>query len=126
VVVEGPGAEAAKCGLKLDALEAAVGKRLTDAGFRVARNSDEESYLYVNVNTATSSASLCVSRYDVTLYSHTAARLAHTSSPVPLQVELLHEGGIAGGPPAAHGDGVTKSVLDDVDRMVARVRTANR
>jgi hypothetical protein len=126
VVVEGPGAEAAKCGLKIEALETAVGKRLTDAGFRVAVNSDEDSYLYVNINTASSSAALCVSRYDVTLYSHATARLTHTTSPVPLQVELLHEGGLAGGPPAAHADGVSKSVLDDVDRLIARVRDANR
>ena len=126
VVVEGPAAEAAKCGLKIDALETAVGKRLTDAGFRVARNSDEDSYLYVSINTASSAAALCVSRYDVTLYSHATARLTHTTAPVPLQVELLHEGGLAGGPPAAHADGVSKSVLDDVDRLIARIRDANR
>ena len=69
VVLEGIGADAAKCGLKQESLEAAVTKRLTDAGFRVVRDSDDESYLYVNINTVTASAGLCVSRYDVTLYS---------------------------------------------------------
>ena len=44
-----------------------------------------------------------MSRYDVMLYSHTAAQLTHTASPVPLQAELLHKGGLAGGAPAVHG-----------------------
>ena len=68
LVIEGLEADAAKCGLKADALEAAVSKRLTDSGFRVLRNTDDETYLYVNVNTVTASAGLCVTRYDVTLY----------------------------------------------------------
>src|SRR5262245_23069969 len=67
VVIEGLGAEAAKCGLKQEALEAAVTKRLTDAGLRIVRDSDDDTYLYVNLNTVTASAALCVSRYDVTL-----------------------------------------------------------
>ena len=68
LVVEGVGADAAKCGLQADAFESAVSKRLTDAGFRVLRNTDDETYLYVNVNAVTASAGLCVTRYDVTLY----------------------------------------------------------
>jgi hypothetical protein len=126
VVVEGVDAQAAKCGLKEEPLEAAVTKRLTDAGFRVVRFSDDETYLYVNVNTVTVSAALCVSRYDVTLYSHTAAQLAHTTSPVPLQVELLHKGGLAGGSPTAHADSLMKSVLENVDQFATRLKNANR
>jgi hypothetical protein len=112
--------------LKQEALEAAVTKRLTDAGLRIVRDSDDDTYLYVNVNTVTASAALCVSRYDVTLYSHTAARLTHTASPVLLQVELLHKGGLAGGGPAAHADGVLKNVLEYVDQFSGRVRDANK
>ncbi len=125
VVVEGVGTEAAKCGLKQEALEAVVTKRLTDAGFRVVRYSDDETYLYVNINTVTASAALCVSRYDVTLYSHTAAQLPHTAAPVLLQVELLHRGGLAGGGPAVHADGVLKNVLEYVDQFTTRIRNAN-
>ena len=126
LVVEGIDAEAGKCGLKGDALETAVAKRLADAGFRVARNTDDETYLYVNVNVVTASAGLCVTRYDVTLYSHTAARLAHTSAPVELQVELLHKGGLGGGSPAQNGDAVTKNVLDAVEQFAARIKSANK
>jgi hypothetical protein len=126
IVVEGIGAEAAKCGLKPEALEAAVTKRLTDAGFRIVRDSDDDTYLYVNINTVTASTTLCVSRYDVTVYSHAAAQLTHTASPVLLQVELLHKGGLAGGGPAAHADGVLKSVLEYVDQFSTRIHDANK
>ena len=126
VVLEGIGADAAKCGLKGDVLEAAITKHLTDAGFRVLRNTDDETYLYVNINTVTASAGLCVSRYDVTLYSHATAPLAHTASPVELQVELLHKGGLAGGSPAAHADSVVQNVLEYADQFASRVRDANK
>jgi hypothetical protein len=126
LVIEGLEADAAKCGLKADALDAAVSRRLTDAGFRVLRDTDDETYLYVNVNAVMASAGLCVTRYDVTLYSHTAAPLAHTSAPVELQVELLHKGGLAGGAPAQNGEAVTKNVLEYVDQFVTRIKTANK
>jgi hypothetical protein len=126
VVLEGLGADAAKCGLKEGVLETAIEKRLTDAGFRVVRESDDDTYLYVNINTVTASAALCVSRYDVTLYSHATAQLTHTASPVPLQAELLHRGGIAGGGPAPHADAVTKGVLEYVEQFATRMRNAGQ
>jgi len=126
VVVEGLGADAAKCGLKQEALETAVTKRLMDAGLRVVRDSDDDTYLYVNINTVTASAALCVSRYDVTLYSHATAQLTHTTSTVLVQVELLHKGGLTGGGPGVHADGVLKSVLEYVDQFSTRVRDANK
>jgi hypothetical protein len=126
VIVEGVGTDAAKCGLKQGPLEMAVTQRLTDGGFRVVRDSDDDTYLYVNINTVTASTGLCVSRYDVTLYSHAAAPLTHTASPVLLQVELLHKGGLSGGAPAVHADGVLKSVLEYVDQFSTRIQDANR
>jgi hypothetical protein len=125
VVVEGVGPEAAKCGLKPEAVTTAVEKRVTDAGFRVVRNSDDDTYLYVNINTVTASAALCVSRYDVTLYSHVEGKLSYTPSPVLLRVELLHNGGLAGGGPAAHAEGVMKGLLDYVGQFASRIRNAN-
>src|SRR5665648_906763 len=73
--------QAAACGLKQDTLEAAVAKRLSDAGFRVQRNSDEDTYVYVNVMTASLSTGLCVSRYDAFLYTHTTATLSYQETP---------------------------------------------
>jgi hypothetical protein len=126
VVVEGLAGEAAKCGLKQEALESAVTKRLTDAGLRVVRDSEDDTYLYVNVGTVTWQTGLCVSRYDVTLYSHSAGQLPHTASQVPLQVELLHRGGLAGGSPATHADGVLKSVIEEVDQFATRIKRATQ
>jgi hypothetical protein len=126
LVLEDLTGDAVACGLKQDALETTVSKHLSDAGFSVVRNSDDDTYMYVNINTAKVSTGLCVSRYDVTIYSHTASRLPHTASPVLLQVELLHKGGIAGGAPAAHADGVTKSLLEYVDQFSTRIRSAGK
>jgi hypothetical protein len=126
VVIEGLGSQALKCGLKQETLESAVTTRLTDAGIRVVRESDEDTYLYVNAGTVTTAAALCVTRYDVTLYSHTAARLPHTTSAVPVQAELLHRGGMTGGNAASHADTVLKSLLEDVDTVAARLKSANQ
>jgi len=125
VVVENLSPDAAKCGLKRDAIESAVAQRLTAAGLRVQRNIDDDTYLYVNVNTVTASAALCISRYDVTLYSHADGKLSYTPGAVLLQVELLHKGGIAGGGPAAHADGVTKGILEYVGQFTTRIKSAN-
>jgi hypothetical protein len=126
LVFEDLSGDAVTCGLNQEALETTVSKHMSDAGFRVVRNSDDDTYLYVNINTAKLSTGLCVSRYDVTIYSHAAAKLPHTTSPVLLQVELLHNGGIAGGAPAAHADGVTKSLLEYVDQFSTRIRNAGK
>ena len=70
VVVEDSSPQAAACGLNQGTLETAVSKRLTDAGFKVLRNSDEDTYVYVNVITSSLSNGLCVSRYDAFLHAH--------------------------------------------------------
>ncbi len=126
VVVEGLSQQAAGCGLKQDALESSVTKHLTDAGFTVPRNTDEDTYIYVNVMTASLSNGYCVSRYDASLNSHTTATLTYQSAPVLVEVSLLHKGGIAGGTPAVHADGVLKGLLDYIDGFVARSRDANK
>ena len=126
LVLEDLNSDAAACGLKQDALETTVSKHLSDAGLKVVRNSDDDTYMYVNINTAKVSTGLCVSRYDVTIYAHAAAKLPHTESAVLLQVELLHKGGIAGGAPDAHANGVTKSVIEYVDQFSTRIRNAEK
>lgn len=102
LVVEELSSQAAACGLNQAALETAASRRLTDAGFKILRNSDEDSYVYVNIITSSASGGLCVSRYDVFLYTHTTAKLSYQAAPVLVEVSLLHKGGIAGGSAAAH------------------------
>jgi hypothetical protein len=126
VVVEDLSPQAAVCGLNQRTLEAAVSKRLSDAGFRVLRNSDEDTYVYVNVITSSLSTGLCVSRYDAFLYTHTTAKLSYQQTPVLVQVSLLHKGGIAGGPSAAHAEGVLRGVQEYVDQFSTRIHDANK
>ena len=126
LVVEELSPQAAACGLTQGALETAVAKRLTDAGFTIRRNSDEDTYVYVNVITNSLSTGLCVSRYDAFLYTHTTATLSYQTTPVLVQVSLLHRGGMAGGAPAAHADGVVRGVADYVDQFAVRIRAANK
>lgn len=124
VVVEEPGSQAVVCGLTRDAIEKPVAQNLSTAGLRVVRNSDEDTYLYVNVMAATVGGA-CVSRYDVTLYTHTTATLPYTTGPVLIQVELLHKAGMAGGTPAANAQAVVRAINDAVGEFVARIRDVN-
>ncbi len=126
IVVEDLSSQAAACGLNQGTLEMAASKRLSDAGFKVLRNSDEDTYVYVSVITTSLSTGLCVSRYDVFLYTHTTARLSYQETPVLVQVSLLHRGGIAGGAAAAHAEAVLRGVQEYVDQFSTRIRNANK
>jgi hypothetical protein len=114
------------CGLSEGAVESAVAKDLLDAGFKVRRNSDEDTYVYINIITTNVSPTLCVSRYDAYLYSYTTTTLSYQTTPALVQVSLLHKGGLAGGAPATHADTVLRNVKQYVDEFVSRIRAANR
>jgi hypothetical protein len=125
VVIDGPGAQAASCGITEPALQAAVTAKLKSAGFTVVTNTDEDSYVYVNVITGSLSAGSCVSRYDVTVSTHTTARLSYHPSPVLVEVSLLHRGGISAGAAAGHSAAVLKSVSEYMDEFINRIKAAN-
>jgi hypothetical protein len=126
VVVEDLSSQATSCGLRQDTLESMVSKSLSDAGLKVVTNSDEDTYLYVRVVTTAISTGFCFSRYDVTLYTHTTATLSYGSAAVLVQVELLRNGGIAGGGASGHADSVVRNIKQYVDAFAARIRDANK
>jgi hypothetical protein len=126
VEVEDVSAQAAACGLSRDAILAAVSKSLTDGGLKVTRFTDTDVYLYVNVNTVSPSAGVCVSRYDASLNTNTSAKLPYQEQPVLVQVVLVHEGGMASGGASGHGDGVVKALKQYVDQFALRIRRANQ
>ncbi len=126
IVIEPLGAQAASCGLTEAALEAAVAGKLKSAGFTVLMNTDEDSYVYVNVITGSLSTGSCVSRFDVTVYTHTTARLTYQPSPVLVQVSLLHKGGISGSAAAGHAATVVKGVSEYLDEFITRIKAVNR
>ena len=126
IVIEGLGAQASTCGLTEAALESAVTAKLKNAGFTVLTNTDEDSYVYVNVNSGSLSTGTCVSRFDVNVYTHTTARLSYQPSPVLVRVLLLHRGGISAGAAAAHSATVLKSVSEYLDEFIDRIKAANK
>jgi hypothetical protein len=125
LVVEDLTSQAAACGLKQDAIEGAASKILADAGLKIVRNSDNDTYVYLNVQTTSVPTGLCVSRYDVSLYTHTTARLSYQTEPLLVTVSLIHEGALAGGSAAGHGASLIKSLMQYVDQVAGRIRRAN-
>ena len=126
VVVEDLDPAATTCGMRQDTLETMVTKSLTDAGLKVVRNTDDDTYLYVHVTTTAMTTGFCFSRYDAFLYTHTTATLSYGTAPVLVQVSLLHDGGIAGGGASVHAEAVARNLKQYVDSFAAKIRKANK
>ena len=126
ILVEDLSAQAVSCGLNRGAIESALSKPLADAGFTVRRNSDEDTYVYVNVMTSTLAGGTCVSRYDAFLYTHGTASLSYRDRPVLVQVSLIHRGGIGMSVPGAHGAAVVRGLVGFVELFVTQIRDANK
>jgi hypothetical protein len=126
VVVEDLDPKAAACGLTHGAIETAVAKALSNAGLKVAVNSDEDTYVYVNIMTSTMASGFCVSRYDVSLLTNTAATLSYQTKPALVQVSLLHKGGVSGGSASAHAAGVVQAVTQYAEQFAAQIGNANK
>jgi hypothetical protein len=126
ILVEDLSAQAVACGLNHDAIESALTRRLTDGGFAVRKNSDEDTYLYVNVMTTSTSNGTCVSRYDAFLYTHATANLSYHDQPVLVQVSLMHRGGIGTSAPVGHAGAVTRGLENYVDLFVTQIHDANK
>jgi hypothetical protein len=128
LIVEDLTEQAGACGLTREAIDAAATKSLTDAGLTVLRtvSSNDNTYVYITVVTTRVNADLCVSKYDAFLYTHTTTKLLYTDGPVPVQVSLLHNGGLAGGNAAAHSASVMRGLKEYVDQFAGRVRDANK
>jgi hypothetical protein len=77
--------------------------------------------------TGSLAAGSCVSRFDVTVYTYTTARLSYqSSSPVLVQVSLLHRGGISASAAGGHSATVVKGVSEYLDEFIARIKAANK
>ena len=126
ILVEELSVQSVACGLNRDAIESGLSRRLTDGGFAVRRNSDEDTYVYVNIMTNTLSNGLCVSRYDTFLYTHATAKLAYGDQPVLVQVSLIHRGGIGSSAAGAQQAAVVRGLQSDVDLFVTQIHAANK
>ena len=126
IVVEDLGAEAASCGLRQDAIEAAAAKSLSAAGLKVLRNTVEDTYVYIRVVTAATTTGTCFSRYDAYVYSYTAATMSYGSRPALVQVSLLNRGGMTASGIKGHGEAVIRALAQYVDQFAAQIRDANK
>jgi hypothetical protein len=126
ILVEDLSAQAVACGLNHDAIETALSRRLTEGGFSVRRNSDDDTYLYVNIMTTSMPNGTCVSRYDAFLYTHATANLSYRDQPVLVQVSLMHRGGIGSSAPVGHAAAVSRGLENYVDLFVTQIHDANK
>ncbi len=127
ILVEDLGSQAIACGLNQDALENALARRLSDGGLTVKKNSDEDTYVYVNVMTSSLPNGTCVSRYDAFLYTHGTARLSYRDQPVLVQISLMHRGSIgSSSAPGTHAGAVTRGLEGYIDLFITQIRNANK
>jgi hypothetical protein len=125
-VVEELGAQAAACGLDQAKIKTSTARLLADAGFKTQPYGDEESYVVISVVTSKLSDGLCVSRYDASLMSQADATFSHVKGLVSIPVQLLHEGGMAGGSPSAHASAVMEALAKSVNTFVSQIRAASK
>jgi hypothetical protein len=126
IVVEDLGQQAIGCGLTRDGLEAAASKPFTDAGIKVARNADEDTYVHVTVMTSTLPNGMCISRYDWSIYAMTDATLSYQNRALLVQVLLAHKGGLTGSMPTVHSADVVRGMTDGLTQIAGIIRDANR
>lgn len=126
ILVENLSAQAVACGLSQDAIESALSKRLTNGGLSVRRNSDDDTYVYINIQTTNLPGGMCVSRYDAFLYTHATAKLSYHDQAVLVQVSLMHRGGIDIGAPTGHGPAVLRGLENYIDLFVTEIHDANK
>jgi hypothetical protein len=124
-VVEDLTAQGAACGLDQAKIKTAAARILADAGFKTERFGNEENYVLLSVVTSRLSDGTCVSRYDASLMADADATFPYLKGAVAIQVQLLHEGGMAGGSPAAHAASVMDALTKSVSRFVSQIRAAN-
>ncbi|MGH9411670.1 MAG: hypothetical protein ACRD1V_19720 [Vicinamibacterales bacterium] len=127
VDVDDLGAESIACGLDQTKIRNAISQILTDAGFKVHTVGEEDADVVVNIATSKLSDGVCVSRYDASVVSYGDTTFPYVHGTVAaVEVQLLHEGGMAGGSPAAHAASVMNALTKSVSHFVDQIRAANK
>jgi hypothetical protein len=125
-VVEEIGPQGVACGLDQAKLKATAARILADAGFKTERFGNEDTYVLVSTVTSRLPDGMCVSRYDASLIAQADATFPYLDGLVAVPVQLLHEGGMAGGSPAAHAKSVTDALVASINRFVGQIRATNK
>lgn len=125
-VVEDLSAQGSACGLDREKIRTSIARILADAGFKTERFGNEDSYVLLSIVTNRLPDGTCVSRYDTSLVAQADVTLPYSKGLVAVPVPLLHEGGMAGGSPAAHAQAVMDALVKSVNSFASRIRTANK
>lgn len=125
-VVENLSAQAAACGLDQAKIKTSIARILADAGFKTQPYGDEESYVLLSIVTSRLQDGTCISRYDASLVAQADATFPYVKGLISVPVQLLHEGGMAGGSPSSHASAVMDALAKSVNTFVARIRAANK
>lgn len=126
VEVEPLGQAATTCGFGREMLEQALAKTLTEGGLKVVPHKSEDTYVDLRVETLNVQPGVCVSRFDVTVFTTTTARLSYQPQPVAVRVSLLHSAGLSGGGSAVHAASVLRAIQQKVEEFASRIRAASR
>jgi hypothetical protein len=124
-VVEDLSAQGRACGLDQEKIKTSIARILADAGFKTERFGNEDTYLLLSVVTSRLPDGMCVSRYDASLVTQADATFPYLKGLAAVQVQLLHEGGMAGGSPAAHASAVMDALVKSANSFVSQIRAAN-
>jgi hypothetical protein len=125
-VVEDLSAQGKACGLDQEKIKTAIVRLLADAGFKTERFGNEDTYVLLSVVTSRLPDGTCVSRYDTSLVTQADVTLPYLKGLVAVPVQLLHEGGMAGGSPAAHATSVMDALVKSANSFVSQIRAANK
>lgn len=119
---------ATACGLDQTKIKNAISQILTSAGFKKPTFGGKEDVdLVVSIATSKLPDGVCVSRYDASVISYADATFPYLHGTVAaVEVQLLHDGGMAGGSPAAHASGVMDGLAKTVNQFAAQIRAANK
>jgi hypothetical protein len=119
-------AQSTACGLDQGKITAAVSRIVTDAGYK-APIGREDAYVLVSIATSKLPDGACISRYDASLVSHGDANFPYLKGTVSsVEIQLLHEGGMAGGSPTAHASAVMDALTKSVSHFVSQIRAAGK
>jgi hypothetical protein len=125
-VVDDLSAQGTACGLDKEKIKTSIARILADAGFKSERFGNEDTYVLLSVVTSRLPEGTCVSRYDTSLVTQADATFPYLKGLVGVQVQLLHEGGMAGGSPAAHASAVMDALVKSANSFVSQIRAANK
>ena len=125
-VVEDLSAQGKACGLDQEKIQTSIARILADAGFKTERFGNEDTSVFLSVVTSRLPDGTCVSRYDASLVTQADATFPYLKGLVAVPVQLLHEGGMAGGSPASHASAVMDALVKSANRFVSQIRAANK